>query len=250
MFASLLAVVLMIVVSVYVVAEAIGRIGHHVEVSSGPMLVVGALGLAVNLVALMLLRSGAAESLNVKGAYLEVVADTAELRRRHRRSAGWSRPPAKPIWDTVIALAIGVFVAARAISLGRQVFAVLGQHVPEGIDSRRRGPGPVRHRRRPRRARPAPVDADVRHERRHRPPGHRRPERQPRGAGPGARPAAPAARRGARHLAGRARRPQRLRRTRLVTRARGADAAPIELLRPGCVSRYGRALPTPPGTAP
>ena len=42
----------------------------------GPMLVVGASGLVVNLVALVLLRGGAAESLNVKGAYLEVVADT------------------------------------------------------------------------------------------------------------------------------------------------------------------------------
>ncbi|MFI6705561.1 cation diffusion facilitator family transporter [Nonomuraea sp. NPDC050478] len=133
-FASLLAVVLMIVVSVYVVAEAIGRIGHHVEVSSGPMLVVGALGLAVNLVALMLLRSGAAESLNVKGAYLEVVADTAGS--VGVIVAGWLvATTGRPIWDTVIALAIGVFVAARAISLGRQVFAVLGQHVPEGIDA-------------------------------------------------------------------------------------------------------------------
>lgn len=40
------------------------------------MLLVGSLGLMVNLVALVLLRAGAGESLNVKGAYLEVVADT------------------------------------------------------------------------------------------------------------------------------------------------------------------------------
>ena len=44
---------------------------------TGPVLVVGALGLVVNLVAMALLRGGAVESLNVKGAYLEVVADTA-----------------------------------------------------------------------------------------------------------------------------------------------------------------------------
>ncbi|MEV4105434.1 cation diffusion facilitator family transporter [Nonomuraea sp. NPDC049649] len=132
-FASLLAVVLMLVVSVYVVAEAIGRIGTPAEVASGPMLFVGALGLAVNLVALMLLRSGAAESLNVKGAYLEVVADTAGS--VGVIVAGWLvATTGASIWDTVIALAIGVFVAVRAVLLGRQVFAVLGQHVPEGID--------------------------------------------------------------------------------------------------------------------
>lgn len=132
-FASLLAVVLMLVVSVYVVAEAIGRIGTPATVASGPMLFVGALGLAVNLVALMLLRSGAAESLNVKGAYLEVVADTAGS--VGVIIAGWLvATTGAPIWDTVIALAIGVFVAVRAVALGRQVFAVLGQHVPEGID--------------------------------------------------------------------------------------------------------------------
>ena len=41
------------------------------------MVVVGGIGLVVNLVALVLLRGGASESLNVKGAYLEVLADTA-----------------------------------------------------------------------------------------------------------------------------------------------------------------------------
>jgi cobalt-zinc-cadmium efflux system protein len=36
-------------------------------------------------------------------------------------------------WDTAVAVAIGVFVAVRAVVLGRQVLAVLGQHVPEGM---------------------------------------------------------------------------------------------------------------------
>ncbi|MFF0863665.1 cation diffusion facilitator family transporter [Nonomuraea sp. NPDC003560] len=133
-FASLLAVVLMLGVALYVVIEAIGRIGGNAEVSSGPMLVVGAIGLVVNLVALLLLRSGASESLNVKGAYLEVVADTAGS--VGVIVAGWLvAATGQAFWDTVVALAIGVFVAVRAISLGRQVFAVLGQHVPEGIDA-------------------------------------------------------------------------------------------------------------------
>ncbi|MEV7009176.1 cation diffusion facilitator family transporter [Streptosporangium sp. NPDC051022] len=133
-FASLLAVLLMLGVAVYVVAEAIGRIGETAEVSSGPMLVVGALGLLVNLAALLLLRSGAGESLNVKGAYLEVVADTAGS--VGVIVAGWLvAATGQALWDTVVALAIGAFVAVRALGLGRQVFAVLGQHVPEGMDA-------------------------------------------------------------------------------------------------------------------
>ncbi|MCK2218737.1 cation diffusion facilitator family transporter [Actinomadura sp. ATCC 31491] len=133
-FASLLAVVLMLGVALYVAAGAIGRIGGPAEVSSGPMLVVGALGLVVNLVALALLRAGARESLNVKGAYLEVVADTAGS--VGVIVAGWLvAATGQALWDTVIALAIGVFVAVRAVALGREVFAVLGQHVPQGLDA-------------------------------------------------------------------------------------------------------------------
>ncbi|MER6599079.1 cation diffusion facilitator family transporter [Streptomyces rubiginosohelvolus] len=132
-FASLLSVLLMMGVAVYVVFEAVRRIGATAEVSSGPMLVVGAIGLAVNVVALLLLRAGAAESLNVKGAYLEVVADTAGS--VGVIAAGWLvAATGQAVWDTVIALAIGLFVAVRAIALGREVFAVLGQHAPSGMD--------------------------------------------------------------------------------------------------------------------
>ena len=132
-FASLLSVLLMLGVSVYVVAEAIGRIGGDAEVDSGPMLVVGVLGLAVNVAALLLLRSGASESLNVKGAYLEVVADTAGS-VGVILAGGLVAATGQPLWDTLVALAIGAFVAVRAVALGREVFAVLGQHVPTGMD--------------------------------------------------------------------------------------------------------------------
>ncbi|MFF7176808.1 cation diffusion facilitator family transporter [Streptomyces pseudovenezuelae] len=132
-FASLLSVLLMVGVAIYVVTEAIGRIGASAQVAFGPMLVVGAIGLAVNLVALFLLRSGASESLNVKGAYLEVVADSAGS--VGVIIAGWLvAATGQPLWDTVVALAIGAFVSVRAVALGREVFAVLGQHAPVGMD--------------------------------------------------------------------------------------------------------------------
>ncbi|NRQ51755.1 cation diffusion facilitator family transporter [Aeromicrobium stalagmiti] len=131
-FASGLTVLIMLGVSAYVVIEALSRIGSDPEVSSTPMIVVGGLGLLINVVVMLMLRSGADESLNVKGAYFEVVADTAG-------SVGviaagiLIATTGQPWWDTVVALAIGVFVAVRAVILGRQVLAVLGQHVPDGM---------------------------------------------------------------------------------------------------------------------
>jgi cobalt-zinc-cadmium efflux system protein len=134
-FASLLAVLVMLGVSVLVVLEAIARIGagDGAHVDSTPMLVVGALGLVVNLVVMRLLRAGAQESLNVKGAYLEVLADTIGS-VGVVAAAILVGASGSTLWDTVIALAIGVFVAVRALILGREVFAVLGQETPRHLD--------------------------------------------------------------------------------------------------------------------
>ncbi|MDT0344506.1 cation diffusion facilitator family transporter [Streptomyces litchfieldiae] len=132
-FASGLAVLLMLGVAGYIVVQAIGRIGTTAEVATGPMLIVGVLGLLVNVVALLLLRAGAEDSLNVRGAYLEVVADTAGS--AGVIAAGWLvAATGRPGWDTAVALAIGAFVVVRAVPLGRQVLAVLGQHAPEGMN--------------------------------------------------------------------------------------------------------------------
>lgn len=131
-FASLLAVLLMLVVAVSVVLESIRRIGGDVEVAVGPMVVVGALGLVINVVSLLLLRGGAAESLNVRGAYLEVVADTAGS-VGVLLAAGLITWTGETFWDVVVALAIGIFVAVRAVMLGRQVLHVLNQNVPAGM---------------------------------------------------------------------------------------------------------------------
>ncbi len=131
-FASGLTVLLMLGVSAYVVIEAVARMGSDVEVETGPMLIVGGIGLAINVVSMVLLRGGAQESLNVKGAYYEVVADAAGS--VGVILAGWLvLATGNGVWDTVVALAIGAFVAVRAVSLGRQVLAVLGQQVPEGM---------------------------------------------------------------------------------------------------------------------
>ena len=131
-FASGLAVLLMLAVAGYILVEALQRVGEEQVVAPTAMLVVGGLGLVVNLVALVLLRGGAEDSLNVKGAYLEVVADSlgsagVVVAGVLVATTGSSR------WDTVVALAIAGYVAVRAVLLGREVVAVLGQHAPAGI---------------------------------------------------------------------------------------------------------------------
>ena len=132
-FASGLTVLLMLGTAVFVAVEAISRIGEDPEVSSAPMLIVGAIGLAINVIALLLLRGGSGESLNVKAAYLEVLADT--LGSVGVIAAGvLIATTGQAGWDTSVACAIAIFVALRALWLGREVLAVLGQHAPAGMD--------------------------------------------------------------------------------------------------------------------
>lgn len=132
-FASGFAVLVMIGVSVYIVIEAIGRIGSSAEVGSTAMFVVGGIGLVINVISLLLLRGGASESLNVKGAYLEVVADTVGS-IGVIVAAVLVSVTGSALWDTVVALAIGAFVLVRALTLGREVLAVLGQHAPADVE--------------------------------------------------------------------------------------------------------------------
>lgn len=128
-FASGLAVLLMLGVSAYIALEAIGRSGTDPEVATGWMLAVGVLGLLANIAALLLLQGGASESLNVKGAYLEVLADTLGS-VGVIAAAILIATTGQVWWDTAIALAIAAFVAVRAVVLGREVLHVLGQHAP------------------------------------------------------------------------------------------------------------------------
>ena len=131
-FASGLTVLIMLGVSVYVVVEAVRRIGEDVEVSSGPMLVVGAIGLASTWSAWRC--CAAARGVDQRqGRLPRGDGRRRRQRRRHRRRCP-GRRHRSGLWDTVVAVAIGVFVAVRAVLLGREVLAVLGQHAPEGLD--------------------------------------------------------------------------------------------------------------------
>jgi cobalt-zinc-cadmium efflux system protein len=132
-FAAGLATLLMLAVGVFVVVEAVERIGDPAHVESTVMIVIGIAGLCVNGSSALLLRAGSTESINVRGAYLEVLGDAAGSAGVLLAGAlvAWT---GNSVWDVVIACAIGVFVLIRAVGLGRSVIRVLGQHAPEGID--------------------------------------------------------------------------------------------------------------------
>ncbi|MBA4280842.1 cation diffusion facilitator family transporter [Ralstonia sp.] len=120
-------------VAIYILVEAYGRFRNPPEVQSLPMLVVAALGLIVNLISMRLLSTGQQNSLNVKGAYLEVWSDLLGsigviVGALVIRYTGW-------IWvDTAIAVGIGLWVLPRTWTLLKSTLNVLLEGVPEGMD--------------------------------------------------------------------------------------------------------------------
>ncbi len=131
--AALANAVLLFAVAGYVLYEAVQRLQEPANVATGPMLIVAVAGLVVNVVGWRLLRSGAQESINVKGAYLEVLADLAGsvgviAAALIMITTGW------PYADPLIAALIGLFILPRAWQLGRQALRILVQAAPPGLD--------------------------------------------------------------------------------------------------------------------
>src|SRR5699024_6473650 len=73
--AAMLNGIILSVICVVIVVNAIRRIGTEVEIETGPMLIAAIIGAVANLVSLLILQSGQKESINVRGAYLEVLGD-------------------------------------------------------------------------------------------------------------------------------------------------------------------------------
>lgn len=124
--------VLLFVVAAYILWEAIARFRQPVEIASTGMLVIAAFGLVINLVSMRLLHAGSGESLNVKGAYLEVWADmlgsvAVILGALLIRWTGWK------VIDPILAVLIGLWVLPRTWVLMREAINVLLEGVPKGI---------------------------------------------------------------------------------------------------------------------
>ena len=121
------------VIAIVIFVQAINRFGEEVEVFAGPMLIAAIIGAIANLISLLLLQSGQKESLNVRGAYLEVLGDllgsvAVIIAGVIILFTGWN-------WvDQIASVVIALLIFPRAISLLRDVVNVLLEASPKNID--------------------------------------------------------------------------------------------------------------------
>lgn len=116
-----------------ILAGAYGRLWTPPAVPGGPLVAVSLGGLAVNLICLRLLHPGAHESLNVRGAYLEVLGDALSSGAVLAAGAvialtGWVHA------DALAAAAIGLLILPRTVALLSQAVHVLLEGVPSHLD--------------------------------------------------------------------------------------------------------------------
>ncbi len=125
--------VLMFMIAAVVLVEAWQRLSAPPEVASGPMIAVAIVALVINGGALFLLRDAQEESLNMRGAYLEVLGDligsaAVIVAGIVITLTGWT------IADAIASAFIGLFILPRAFTLLRQAAEVLLEATPSGID--------------------------------------------------------------------------------------------------------------------
>ncbi|AUS81824.1 cation transporter [Actinoalloteichus sp. AHMU CJ021] len=133
--AALANALLLFAVAGFILYEAAHRFTDPPEVEGGPVMIAAAAGLVANLVAFALLRQGAAESINVRGAYLEVLADTLAsvgvlIGAAVTLLFGWRYA------DPLVAVAIAAFVIPRTARLAGQALRILVQEAPAEVDVR------------------------------------------------------------------------------------------------------------------
>jgi len=124
---------LLFAIAGYVLYEAAGRFRDPPEVLSTSMLIVAVGGLLVNLVGFWLLRAGSKESLNVEGAYMEVLADMIGsvgviLAALIMMTTGWRYA------DPLFGAGLGLFILPRAARLGLRALRILVQAAPPDLD--------------------------------------------------------------------------------------------------------------------
>jgi len=132
-FTAVANAVLLIGVAAFILYEAVDRIGDAPDIPGVPMIVVAIAGLFANAAVVMLLRSHSEKSLAVKGAYMEVIADTVGsigvlIAGIVNVTTHW------PYADVVVAVLVALWVLPRAIALARAALRILSESSPQHID--------------------------------------------------------------------------------------------------------------------
>jgi cobalt-zinc-cadmium efflux system protein len=124
---------LLLGMATFIVVEAARRLAEPVAVNTALMVVFGCIALAGNAISLILLRQAQAESLNARGAFLEVASDTfgalaVIVTAVVIALTGFTRI------DPIASLAVGVLILPRTWRLLRDAVDVLLEASPRGID--------------------------------------------------------------------------------------------------------------------
>jgi cobalt-zinc-cadmium efflux system protein len=132
-FTAVANAVLLIGVACFILYEAFQRLGDAPEIPGVPMIVVAVAGLIANAAVVLLLRSQSESSLAVKGAYMEVVADTVGsigvlIAGIVTVTTHW------PYADVVVAVFVALWVLPRAVALARAALRILSESSPQHID--------------------------------------------------------------------------------------------------------------------
>lgn len=118
---------------IYVIVSAILRWNHPPEIATTPMLLAAVAGLIANAISLKVLHGTHKESVNMRGAYLEVLGDLIG-------SVGVIAAGLVIVFtdyqraDVFASLAIGLFILPRAWSLLSEVVHILLEATPKGLD--------------------------------------------------------------------------------------------------------------------
>jgi cobalt-zinc-cadmium efflux system protein len=125
--------VLLLGMAAFIIVDAIRRLMSPPEVSSGLIIVFGVIALVANAVSLLLLRRGQAESLNLRGAFLEVASDALGavaviVTGVIIAATGFTRA------DPIASLAVGLLILPRTWQLLRETVDVLLEASPRGMD--------------------------------------------------------------------------------------------------------------------
>jgi cobalt-zinc-cadmium efflux system protein len=133
MLAAAVNAVLLLGIAVVVLVQALRRLAAPPDVEPGIVIVVAAVALAMNVVALRLLSTGQRESLTMRGAYLEVAGDllgagAVLVAGLVIAVTGWH--PA----DAVASIVVAVLIVPRTVRLLRDSVDVLLEATPKGVD--------------------------------------------------------------------------------------------------------------------
>ena len=131
--AALANAVILIGISLYILYEAYLRFKNPPEVESKFMLLIAGVGLAVNLAGMFILRKGSEESLNMKGAYFEVLSDMLTsigviVAGIIMWTIGWYYA------DPILSAGIGLFILPRTWILLKEAVGILLEGTPADVN--------------------------------------------------------------------------------------------------------------------